>query len=236
MTIELSGENGLVVLDAEKVGEAQTMMAPLLERAKAIQVVDEATFREATEAVVQCKRAARWVEENFGDARKAAHEAWKAITKAITRLTEPIEGAATTFSRKANGWREAENRRIEAEARKAEEAARKKADEEKLAIAADLDANGLHDAADRVLEEPTIVAPPVVREVPKVEGATFKENWTWELTDKVALVKAIAEGKLSADLLEVARGPMTALVKATKGKVVIAGVRVFNAGSISVAR
>lgn len=88
-----------------------------------------------------------------------------------------------------------ERERLEAE-RKAREEAERLAREEQLARAVELDVSGDHEAAEQVLSE-QVFAPAIVQAVmaPKIKGQVSKATYKCVVTDFMALVKAVADGK-----------------------------------------
>lgn len=65
----------------------------------------------------------------------------------------------------------------------------------------------------------------------KVEGVTSQVTWKWELMDIVPFVKWVAEDpEVRSKYIDIKRGPMTAMVKKDKDKVVIPGIRVWGEG------
>jgi hypothetical protein len=57
---------------------------------------------------------------------------------------------------------------------------------------------------------------------------SLKTTWTWEVQDKMALLKAIVDGKESADLVITNDTVITALVRGKTGRRTITGLRVYE--------
>lgn len=220
----------LTVLNVEQVTAVETMTRPIVEQAKAIEVVDEATFALAMDGKARCDRGVANVEDVFGETKKNAHATWQSITRAIKGLCDPLREAAALFERKAYAWRESERKRLAAEEKKRQDAARKREEDARLAIATDLSAVGLTKEADALIEAPVAVAPQAV-EAPKAAGYTFVENWQWECVELKDLVEAVAAGKAPLAFLTTADSAITKVVKALKASTTIPGVRVYDKGT-----
>lgn len=70
-------------------------------------------------------------------------------------------------------------------------------------------------------------------ELGHTKGVGLREVWDYEIVDFDALVKAVAKGEVSSDLLTVDDDEMMATVREQKGKTDIPGIRVFTRTSVS---
>lgn len=77
---------------------------------------------------------------------------------------------------------------------------------------------------------PQVVDPPTVR----TESATsyVQKSWTFEVTDKLALIKAVAEGKEKPEALEVNEQYIKALIRA--GVRELAGVLIYEKNTMAI--
>ena len=106
-----------------------------------------------------------------------------------------IKTAVVTYTR------EVERKRQEEEARLREIARKEK--ERLLELAREAEKSGDHAAADNLAGQYlSVTVPTVVAPTPKASGLAMKKVWQVTVTDKAALIKACAEGKVSADALE----------------------------------
>ena len=83
----------------------------------------------------------------------------------------------------------------DAQERQRQLAQRKAEEDAKLAEAEQHEALGDHQAADAALDGQGLVQVEVPKATPKVDGLSYRENWSADVTDKLALIKAVAEGK-----------------------------------------
>jgi hypothetical protein len=153
-------------------------------KAKALAIVDNATYQQAGEMLITIKSIRKQVDASFDPIIKAAHNAHKAAVAEKKRIEEPLataEGilkpAMAAWNQKQEDARRAEEARLQALAIKAEE-------DRRLAAAATAQAAGDTRAADAALAEP-ITAPTVViaSTTPKLEGVSFTARWTFQIVD-----------------------------------------------------
>lgn len=71
-------------------------------------------------------------------------------------------------------------------------------------------------------------AAPVAAVVPKVKGLSTRGVWKAECINKMALIRAIAEGKASAELVEVAQTELNKRARALGAELVVPGIRVWE--------
>lgn len=171
------------------------------------------------------------------ETKRKAEAARKALVDEQDRMEAPLVRAEGLVKRALLDWEQAEEqRRLEEEARLQAEAQRR-AEEQTLAAAAALEtaAHATGDAemlqeAEAILAQP-IDAPAVVVKstVPKVQGVSYRDNWTIHPTvDVKALAAAIAKGEAPANLLMPNMVALRAWAKATQGGQVLPGVKVIN--------
>ena len=97
--------------------------------------------------------------------------------------------------------------------------------------------NGDTIMADALLETACImVAPVVIKDVPKVVGVSTRVTWKAELTDKLALVKFIAENPQFIDMLDANQSALNKFASAMKSNAKIGGVRFFEEKTMAASR
>lgn len=183
-------------------------------------------FTLAGEYLKQCAKGKSIIEAETESIKTSAYQNWKGICDKIKGWVAPLEKGEKHFRDiRADYQRRIaeENARAQAEAarlqREAEEAAAKKhAAEVKKAEKKGIEA-----------PPPPVVAPvvlaPVLREAPKTEGLSQREVWRAEVFDLMALVKAVADGKIGIDYILANEKLLTANVKVLKDKMNVPGVR-----------
>jgi hypothetical protein len=137
---------------------------------------------------------------------------------------------------------EAERKAAEESARKAAEEARKEA-EALAAAAAEAEAKGdilgAQEAAQEAIaaaqaaESITHMAPVPVAAPAKLAGVSTREDWKAEVTDLLALVKAVAAGEASIELLEANQKVINQRAKALKAEFKVPGIRAYVVETVS---
>jgi len=80
-----------------------------------------------------------------------------------------------------------------------------------------------------VKEEPVFVPPPIVQKtVPKVEGIKYQTRWDFEVVDIMALIKAVADGKLPKEALQANEKLIRQQVTSLKDSFNWPGIRTFK--------
>lgn len=225
----------------------------LVEQAQALQVTDAESFRLAEELLRVLAEAEDRVHAFLDDDIQRAHAAWSGLTKKRKAMLDPIEGAKKDLGiryaafdraekaraeedrrRREQAARDAEAARLRREAEALEQEAERAAAEQGPAVAEDL-----RQEAASVRQEAASVPTPVLplqRAVAPAKGISTRENWTFEVTDKLALVKAVAAGQVSLEALDANPTYLRGRAKADKGTLNIPGVRVYDAGTTAVRR
>lgn len=181
------------------------------------------------------KALERKIKNFFAPHKAAAHAAHKGLCDAEQRELGPLQEAEAAYKR-AIATYETEQERIRrqraaeltAEARRIEE-------DERLREATALEAAGETQLAERVLEAP-IETPAIVIERPKAPAGIIRTTWRTEVTDKMALVRAVAEGRAEAGLLTVNQSALDGMARSLKGAMSVPGVRVVAEKSVAARR
>lgn len=205
--------------------EAKALTWP--ERARALTVDSDETFHEAGNLLVGVKALRKEIEDHHRPVIAAAFAAHKAATAAKKKLDDPLDVAEGVLKRSMAAYHEAQERARRAEQLRLEAEARRQEEERRLAEAEALEAEGRHEEAAQTIEE-LIVAPvaPVAPPAPKVAGVSFREQWTAEVTDLSALVRAVADGKAPAGLVMANQSALDQLARALKDTMAVPGVKV----------
>ena len=202
--------------------------------AQEISVRTEEEYVGATEFTKRVKATAKKVEDFWEAMRKSSYDAYKAVNDHKAQMLKPLKNAESVLKQKmAEYLDEVEKRR-----REAEEAARQAAMEEaerKMAEAREAELEGDFDRADEAMAEAEVMEQAsftmtVPKEDFKVDGVVKRKDWE---------IVAIDPEKVPVDVAGIVIRPVDeravlALIKATKGKVVIPGVEYRETVSIAV--
>jgi hypothetical protein len=234
----VAAAQALQVVDAKSFAQADEGIASLKAQAKAIEGFFEDDIKRAHAAwdgltkkrksYLDPIKAAleilgkRWYAFKTAEERKAAEEQARLEREAQERERERLKKEAEAAA--------AEAARLEAEAMRADtrdaaleleaQAQETQAQAQQLALdAATAPAPVIHHQSSALAEAgPT-----------KNRGA---EKWTFRVTDKMALIKAVAEGKVSHEALLPHDVYLRARAKADKDTIKIPGVQFFDEGSV----
>lgn len=205
--------------------EVYTKALTVPEQAKAVRIVDDASYESAAGVLLRVKDLRAEIAGVFGPIIKRAHEAHKEALAQQKKVEQPLVDAEAILKPQMVRYldqkekeRRAEATRLEAEARKLEEDAR-------LEAAAAAEATGDHAAAEAIFEQP-LPPPPVVvqKTVPKVSGISSKEVIDFVVEDEMM----VPDQYKVIDMVALRR-----VVTALGEKANIPGVRVFKRTSIA---
>lgn len=155
-------------------------------------VVDEATWNQADEILGRLNAAKKNIDKAYDDLIKAAHESWKKALAKKAGYYEPVDAAARMIKGRmadykqlmAKKKREEEERILQQQIQEEEERLLKEAEENPS-------------EADEILSTPVMVAPVILQDEVKSKSTRFRTHWDIEVVDFMALVKAVAEGKVA---------------------------------------
>lgn len=206
--------------------------------------IDSADMAEcAAEDMNAWAKKAKEIDAKRLELKRPLTEHIKLLDSMFNAPIEQLNNGVKTLKAKLLAWHQKEADRIAEEKRKAEaERQRQEAElraqqaaieEERQAAIETGDFSKAEDLEEQAMMTESaaaavVFAPPVQVAAPKPAGASVRDNWKAEVTDKMALIKAIAEGRASPDLLEPCTKVINQRAKALKSEFVVDGIRVFN--------
>lgn len=208
-------ENEVLTPEVVK-SEALTMP----QRAQAIsKITTHDEYAQAGSLLVQIKTMRKRIKDVFGPIVEAAFSAHKVAKGKQNEAEAPLDLAENHLKRMIGAYNEEQDRIRQEQQRAAEAAARKAEEDRMLAEAQAAEAAGEKEEAQAIIEQP-VQAPVVIVQstTPKLEGVSFRENWTFQITD---------ETKIPREYLIVDTKKIGAIVKAMKGQAAIPGVRAY---------
>jgi hypothetical protein len=196
--------------------DLETRALTLPGQAKALKIVDQQSYQTAAERLLAVAELRREIVEHHAPMKRKAHEAWQAIISAEKKLLDPVAEAERILKAGIATY-EAERRAEEQRERELEQAEAEGADAVEVAamIAAPL----------------PLVAPPAPPMFQAARGITTAVNWKGQVTSLEALVKAIAAGQASVNLVQPNESAINQLARATRGSLQVPGIR-FSSESI----
>jgi len=208
--------------------EISTKTLTVPERARQVQITDDATYKQAGEVLLQIKDLRRQVDEAFDPIISKAHEAHREALGQKKRAEAPlVEAEGIMKPRIAAYINEINRKRAEEEARLREEA-RKAEEEKRLQEAINAEAAGQTEKAEEILAAPVSIARVrPITEAPKVAGVSIQKRWSYRIVD---------ETKIPREYLSPDPAKINAVVREFKGETVIPGVEVFSEDTVAAGR
>jgi hypothetical protein len=171
------------------------------------------------------------------ETKRKADAARKALVDEQLRMEAPLVDAEQVVKQALLAWERAEEDRRRAEEERLQSEAQRVAEAQTLAAAAELELTAsqtgdleMRTEAEAILAQP-IEAPVVSVKsfVPKVQGITYRDNWTVHPQVNVkALASAVAKGDVPATFLLPNMVALRQWARATQGSRMIPGVSVMN--------
>jgi len=182
------------------------------------------------------KALERRIKDFFAPHKTAAQAAHKGLVEAEKRELAPLLEAESAIKRAIVAYETEQERLRRQRAAELAVEARRIEEEERLREATALEAAGETALAERVLEAP-IDTPAIVVERPKAPtGIAMRTTWRTEIVDKMALIRAVAEGRAEAGLLTVNQSALDGMARSLKGALSVPGVRVVAEKSVAARR
>ena len=202
---------------------AEQQMAPIMERAVAYLVQDEASYNDADTIIKAIRLLVQEREKELLPPKEAATKAWKAMCALVKKyIDDPLE-ACKTLDRKRYAWKKLEDKRRADEAEAARKAEQKRLDDEKLKLATRLEEAGMKDQATEVLNAPVTASAAQTVTVEAGEGQAVIENWQARVVD----ADLVPREYCTPDLVKLGR-----YAKLMKSKAAIPGVVFEDIGTI----
>lgn len=253
-----------LVVSQQERAEGDQQGLQIATEATALVVKDQPSFEAAvawlrdTVAPLKAKIA-----DTFRPRIQQAHELHKGLLADERRFLGPVldaerlvRGRCATYEQAVEDQRKAaeaaarrEQERLEAEERARVAAEQKRlqaeAEERRLAEAAKAEEAGDKATAERLISAPVVVpavaprpvfVPPPSIAAPKAEGYSSRDAWSAEVTNLMALVKAVAAGKAPLSYLKADEVALNGVARALKNAMNVPGVKAVQRRTSSVSR
>ncbi len=250
---EALAEPGRKQPQVDKLTKQWTALVPV---PTAIVVVRDKAHYVQISDVLKKKTGIRDMVFNLLDpARDAVYKAYKAIADRQKSILDPMDASIKADKNALTAWDNEQRRLAQVEAerlRKEAEAAaaidqQRRTEELRLQMAQEKQEQGDTEGATASLFDETIVAPPmpvfaprVEVETPKVEGQSYRDNWSARVVDFDLLVLDVTagiecykktgnlQGHAPTAVLTVSQAQLNQLAKASKSMMSIPGVQAEN--------
>lgn len=187
--------------------------------ARSLRVVDDATYRQASELLLAVGSTRREIDATFDPVIDAAHKAHKAALAAKKKHADPVEAAERVIKGKIADYILAEERRRREEEARLQAEARTREEDARLLEAAALEEAGENDLAEAVISAPITVAPVVLPPPPRVSGVSTRTAWGYRIVNPALIPKEY----MIPDTVMIG-----GVVRALKGQTSIPGIEVFE--------
>lgn len=209
-----------------KADELNKEILPELSVAAEIVVRDAESYQMAGETWKSLTALEKKIKAYWEGDVSAALKLYRSLVAKRDAMLIPVGEQKNTLRLGMKSYEDEQERIRRAEQARLEEEARKAAEEAALAQAVALEQNGHKSAAEAVIATP-VVAPAVY--VPKTTPAGFgnatRRTWGAEVTDIMALVKAVADGKVPVQAIEANTVFLNQQARALKAALQYPGVR-----------
>jgi len=245
----MNEENAVISLEQED--ELKKTRELVAQQVVDVKVIDQASYDAAAKFSEDIKRRIKDIENLFGPLKKKANEAHKAITTKEKECLAPLMLAFANVEGARSKW-------FEDQLRKANEAKRLKEEQERKIIEAEEEAERLRQEADEAtqdrdqdvtdqteqaaldaqeevddlkaeVEEPVVTDP--IEEVAApvaTSGTVVNRPWKGRVTNMMDLVKAIAGGKASVNLVTINQSALNSLAKIEKDTLSVPGIEAYQ--------
>jgi hypothetical protein len=199
----------------------------ILSQAKTYVIQNNDQLQTAASELASIKTKAKQLDEQRKRMTKPLDDSKKEIMDFFRAPLDFLADAEGIIKHSIAGYQQAQERAAREAQAKLDAEARKQ--QEKLMVRAEKAAeSGKEEKAHELaMQAASVVAPVVAANVDKAQGISTRQNWKAEVTDKMALVQAVAAGKLPISMLDVNMTSLNAIAKATKGEVEYPGVRFY---------
>ena len=215
-----------------KTGKVGAQVDAISALASSIIIANQEAYENAAQVLIDIKSHKKKVEELFGPQAKAAYDAWQTSLAQKKKFMKPLQDAEKVIKEKVSDY-EIEQERLE---RERIEAAAKEAALAEAEMKAELDAQ-IEEAEDEeekeiLMESRDEVYVPIVTPKPTIKKSTAlasQKDIKIEVTDPIALLKAVVNGKLNLDINKLVNfkvGVIKSYAKAT-GTKAIPGVKII---------
>jgi uncharacterized protein YhaN len=199
--------------------EVSTMALTIIEQGKSVVIKTSEDYEQAGFVFTTIKSVMKQVDESFDPIIQKAHQAHKEAVAQKKKIYEPLETVSKHVKKVMSDYDTEQERIRKAEEARLQEIARKEEEEKKLAEAIAAEQSGDKQEAEAIMEEPVYVAPVVLKkEVPKVQGVSFREVWKFRIVDE----KKIPREYLTPDLVKIG-----GVARSMKGKTNIPGIEAY---------
>lgn len=201
-------------------------------------VIDSPEMAEAAaEDLKSIKAKAKDLDTLRTTLKKPSLEEGRAIDKHFKKPLEFLSSAEGVLKGAILKFQQAEHQRLLAQQQQQEreaQAERERQEQDRQERLAQAEESGDTDAVAAINEELTFAPVVPQSETTKLSGISTRSVWKGRVNDKLALIKAVAEGRADVALLDVNQQVLDGLAKALKSGLSVPGCEAYEDQSLSV--
>lgn len=222
--------------------ELEKVISPVIKSAGALEICDVAGLQQGNQMCQTIKSLIQEVETTFGPIKEKAHDTWKEVVAQEKRFLLPLQAADKKIRGKIGTYMLSVKQQREEQERldRLAEEAKKTWEEQKDRIEDDVSSFKIseEDATEKLKELEVVKnsATPQLQNlastmIPQVEGMRHWTEKIGEVVDKAALLKAVVEGGISLDLVDINLKVLQRLVRSGMD---LPGVKVSERSIVSI--
>lgn len=206
------------------------------DRARSLKVTDAQTMQLAADERAGAKDLIKKAHDTFDPICSANYNAWQVSIKQRATVIDPLEQAVKIYDSGILSCQREQERIARESQRQAEVEAQRQAEAELEKEVEHAEATGASVAeVEAIIERPLVVAPVVVAAPPKPIGASVREKWQGQITDKRVFVEFVVRTKRweLLGLLDENTSAVNAMARSVKSAGSIEGIRFYDAGAVA---
>lgn len=231
-TITLTPSQVTIALDRPEFTRALTWPA----QAKSLKIVDAATLQLAADERAGAKDLIKAAHDSFDPICAANYNAWQVSIKERAKIIDPLEQAVKIYDSGILAYNQEQQRAAREAQRQLDEQARRQAEADLEREVEHAEATGASVAeVEAIIERPLIVAPVVAPAPIKPMGASVREKWQGEITDKRVFVEFVVRTQRweLLGLLTPDASAINSMARSVKSAGSIDGVKFWDAGAVA---
>jgi len=218
----------IIAVEDKPASESEEKALALKSKVDSLTVVDQASYDAANAINAEAYRLRKAFHEWFDPIDDASKKQRQATIAQGKKIDDPFDYVIKVTGSKAAAWMRAEQDKARETKRIAEEAARKAAEDAQIKAAEELQAAGLTNAAEALLDAPVVIPKVVVEAPAKADGVYYTDRYSAEVVDLMTLVKAVAEGKAPISAICANEVYLGQWARMSRGAEAMPGVRVVK--------
>jgi hypothetical protein len=194
-----------------------------------VKITDNESYLLFAGELQEIKRRQKVIDDRLEPEKKKAYVAYQAWNDLIKELKAPLLAREAFDKKEMAAWDTEQDRIRREEERRLQEEARKREEEARLQAAVEAEKSGDKEEAEAIINEAPAYVPPIVlpKATPKVQGISYRDNWTFRITDT---------NKIPREYMIPNETAIRKVVSALKDKSNIPGIEVYNERIVAAGR